>query len=180
MTETKWHTTRLVLDFFTTADGSNLYKLMNSPGWLRFIGDRNIDSEETAVRYLLDRIGPSFEKYGFGLLRVSHRSTGEFIGMCGILQRNNLPAPDLGFALLPEYEGMGYMREATSLVMDLAKNEWNLKSCYAMTDPVNVKAQRLLDRLKFVYDPHVTATHAQEGLYYYVKDLQATEPEGSF
>jgi len=49
-------TERLILREFTLADANFIIELVNTPGWLRFIGDRNIKIEEQAKEYL--RNGP--------------------------------------------------------------------------------------------------------------------------
>jgi RimJ/RimL family protein N-acetyltransferase len=42
-------TERLLLRPFNTDDAPFILELVNSPGWLQFIGDRNIHSIEDAV-----------------------------------------------------------------------------------------------------------------------------------
>ena len=41
-------TERLILRQFTTGDSKFIVELLNSPGWIEYIGDRNIKTEEQA------------------------------------------------------------------------------------------------------------------------------------
>src|ERR1700741_2419628 len=43
---------------------------------------------------------------------VQFKASGQPIGVCGLVRREFLPGPDLGFALLPEFVGRGYATEA--------------------------------------------------------------------
>jgi RimJ/RimL family protein N-acetyltransferase len=45
-------TNRLILRQFTTDDAAFIVELLNSPGWIQYIGDRNIKTEEQAKVYL--------------------------------------------------------------------------------------------------------------------------------
>ncbi|HWA35135.1 MAG TPA: hypothetical protein VG737_13435, partial [Cyclobacteriaceae bacterium] len=45
-------TPRLLLRKASVGDSEFFFKLVNSPGWLRFIGNRNVNSSEDAVPYI--------------------------------------------------------------------------------------------------------------------------------
>ena len=59
-------TKRLTLREFTLGDAKFIVDLVNTPGWIEFIGDRNIKTEEQARTYL--ETGPikSYGLNGFG------------------------------------------------------------------------------------------------------------------
>jgi [ribosomal protein S5]-alanine N-acetyltransferase len=110
-------TERLLIRKLTFDDSSFIVKLLNSPGWLRYIGDRGVKTEEDAKVYLQNGPLLSYEENGFGLYLVGLLETGEPIGMCGILKRDSLVHPDLGYSLLPEFTGKGYAYEAANAVV---------------------------------------------------------------
>ncbi len=66
------------------------------------------------------RDGPltSYRAHGHGLLRVSLVTDDTPIGICGLIKRDTLPGPDIGFALLPEYWGQGYFPAAPARVLN--------------------------------------------------------------
>lgn len=45
-------TERLYLKLVAPEDVAFVFKLVNSEGWITFIGDRNINSAEAAMRYI--------------------------------------------------------------------------------------------------------------------------------
>lgn len=145
-------TARLRLLPFTLDDAPFVLALVNDPDWLRFIGDRNVRSLEDARRYLRDGPIASCARNGFGLLRVALADTGESIGMCGMVRRDALPGPDLGFAFLPGYRGRGYAREAVDAVLRDARERLRLDRILAITSADNSRSIALLEKAGFVFE----------------------------
>lgn len=146
MPEAVIETVRLKLRELTFGDADFIIQLVNSPGWLRFIGDRNIRTEEEAIAYLESGPLKSYRENGFGLWLVELKSDAP-IGMCGILKRETLDHPDIGFALLPEFYGQGYAYEAAAATLAYAKDELNLSKIAAITVPGNVRSIKLLEKI---------------------------------
>jgi RimJ/RimL family protein N-acetyltransferase len=131
------------------ADRTFFYELMNSPGWLKYIGDRGIHALVDAEAYIQNSLIASYEQNGFGLYKVSLKARASSIGICGFLQRDYLDAPDLGFAMLPAYSGHGYMQEAAASLIEHAQGTLGWTNIYAITLPGNQRSQRLLQKLGF-------------------------------
>ena len=96
-------TERLVLRELSEGDPDDvtfIRALVNDPGWLRYIGDRNVHDDESGRAYLA-KIAAAYAEHGFGFWAVCPRGTGSPVGMCGLIKRPTLPEPDLGFAFLP-------------------------------------------------------------------------------
>ena len=73
------------------------------------------------------------------------------LGLCGLLKRSYLEAPDLGFAILPQHEGQGYMYESSKAIIQEGISKLGLKEVYATTLKSNQRSQRLLRNLGFKY-----------------------------
>jgi RimJ/RimL family protein N-acetyltransferase len=142
-------TERLEITEFSAYDTAFIVELLNSKGWLQYIGDRGVRNAHDAVAYLINGPMRSYNEKGFGLWRVSLKDTNEPIGMCGLLQRDYLQHLDIGFALLPEYEGKGYAYEAAEAVLQFAVKELKAATVAAITMPDNEHSLRLLQRLGF-------------------------------
>lgn len=140
-------TTRLSLRLFTEHDAPFVLELLNSPGWLRFIGDRGIRSIEDASVYIESRITSCYDTFGFGMYLVELTNQKKAIGMCGLLKREVLDNVDIGFAFLPEYNGKGYALEAAAAVIDYARETLHLENIVAITDSDNIASQNLLRKL---------------------------------
>ncbi|WP_226998827.1 GNAT family N-acetyltransferase [Flavisolibacter tropicus] len=140
-------TDRLIVSDFNLDDAAFIIKLVNSPGWLQYIGDRNIKSPEEARQYLENGPLKSYKQWGFGLYRVALKNTNTAIGMCGLIKREVLDGIDIGFALLPAYEGQGYAYEAAKAVLDYAAKDLGMKRMLAITMVDNAASIKLLQKL---------------------------------
>jgi ribosomal-protein-alanine N-acetyltransferase len=134
---------------FDTCDAAFILELLNTPGWLQFIGDRNIRNLEDAHNYLLNGPLLSYKGNGYGAWLVIKKDTQQRIGMCGLFKRDYLDHPDLGFAFLPNTQGMGYAYESSMATLRFVKPAYNITRLYATTTPDNVRSQRLLVRCGF-------------------------------
>ena len=67
--------------------------------------------------------------------------------MCGLLKRDTLDAPDLGYAWLPRFRGRGLAREAASAVLAHARDVLGMTRVLAIVSPGNEASCRLLDAI---------------------------------
>ncbi len=140
-------TERLRLREFTLNDTAFIIELLNSPGWLQFIGDRKVKTHDDAKKYLYNGPMRSYKLNGYGLYLVQNKSNGLSIGMCGILKRDTLDTPDIGFAFLPKYMGNGYAYEIAHATLMHAKNKLKIPRISAITLPANERSIRLLEKM---------------------------------
>ena len=145
-------TDRLQLTHLSDRDAEFIRGLLNEPSFLRFIGDRGVRTADDARRYIQDGPVAGYARYGHGLLRVGLKDGDTPIGMCGVLRRDTLPEPDLGFSLLPAYWSMGYAFEAASAVMRHARGTLRLGRILAITSVDNESSIRLLGKLGFRFE----------------------------
>ncbi|NOQ72162.1 MAG: GNAT family N-acetyltransferase [Crocinitomix sp.] len=140
---------RIYLREALETDTTFFVELMNTQGWIEHIGDRNIKTDADALGYIQKSLIHSYTTNGFGLYIICLNETDKLIGMCGLVKRDTLDSPDLGFAILPDYEGLGYVFEASQLTLDFAKETLQLPEILAITSPTNIRSQNLLERLGF-------------------------------
>lgn len=133
--EMKIITNRLVIRKYTLDDAAFIYKLMNSEGWLKNIGNRNINSVEEAEIYLEKNYLSSYKQHGFGAYLVS-LNDGTKIGSAGLYHRENLEHPDIGFALLSKFMNMGYAYEAATAIMKCASEELGISKIVGLPCPI--------------------------------------------
>jgi len=89
-------TGRLRLRALRGDDAGFLVDLLNQPDFLRHIGDRGVRTPAQALAWLRDGPWAGYARHGHGLLAVEPRAGGAPMGICGLLLREGLPAPDLG------------------------------------------------------------------------------------
>jgi RimJ/RimL family protein N-acetyltransferase len=160
-------TERLRLREFNLDDWAFIIELLNSAGWLQFIGDRNARTPEQAKKYLENGPLKSYQVNGYGLMMVETKDNKNAIGMCGMLNRDNLECPDIGFAFLPQLSGKGYALEAAGATMAYAKETLGIPKIVAITLPDNVKSIRLLEKIGLRYIKRFSFSDSKEELLLY-------------
>ena len=165
-------TERLQLRELTLLDNAFILALVNSPSWLKFIGDRNIKTGEQAKTYLENGPLKSYSDNGFGLWLVETKPNKIPIGMCGILKRETLQAPDLGFAFLPEFIGKGFGMEAAAATVGFAKEKLKLQSLCAITVPYNQASIKVLEKVGLKFNKRISLPNNPEELLLYQVTVQ--------
>ncbi|MCS4231906.1 RimJ/RimL family protein N-acetyltransferase [Stenotrophomonas maltophilia] len=128
-------------------DAAPMLALLNDPGFLRFIGDRDVRSEAQAREYIALRVLHSYALNGFGMYAIERLSDGAWLGNAGLVRRDGLPGPDVGYAVLGQYAGHGYASEAAQAVFTHARDVVGLKDLYGIISPDNLASAAILRRL---------------------------------
>ncbi|MCK8521544.1 GNAT family N-acetyltransferase [Aquimarina sp. D1M17] len=154
-------TERLLIRPIALTDAKFILDLVNSKGWLKFIGDRNISNEDDAKTYIQKILDNSNFYYNVFELK----ETKEAIGVVTFLKRDNEKFPDIGFALLPEFEKNGYTLEASKAYLDKISHSNIYEDIIAITLSNNKRSINLLQKLGLNY----TGNHkrGEEILSYY-------------
>lgn len=140
-------TERLVLRRFSNDDTEFILQLLNEPSFVRNIGDKGVRTIADALQYI--RTGPvaSYERFGFGPYLVQLKETGDSIGLCGLIKREQLEDVDVGFAFLPAFWSMGFAFEAASAVLDYGRDVLGICRILAIALPENSSSIKLLEKL---------------------------------
>ena len=157
-------TERMSLREFNTTDATFIIQLLNSKGWLKFIGDRHIKTIEQAENYLTNGPVKSYSVNGFGLSMVELKNTHIPIGMCGLIKRDNLPDIDIGFAFLEEFMGNGYAFEIAQATINFAKENLQKETILAITLPTNVRSINLLKKIGMKFEKNFSFEGSTEEL----------------
>src|SRR5204863_3002086 len=151
-------TQRLRLRWLTLDDAPFIIELLNDPSFIRFIGDKGVRNIADAESYIANGPVASYEQFGYGLYATELRNSAVLIGICGILKRETLPHPDIGFAFLPAYWHQGYAFEAADAVMRHARADFNVSTILAITTPDNEASARLLGKIGLHFDRTIKLT----------------------
>jgi RimJ/RimL family protein N-acetyltransferase len=142
---------RLELLEFRLGHDQFVLRLLNDASFLRFIGDKGVRTLEDARSYITQGPMESYRRHGYGLYLVRLRDDGTPIGMCGLVKREGLEDPDIGFAFLPQFHSKGYATEAAEAVLDHGRRRLGLARIVAIAAPDNQASIAVLERagLKF-------------------------------
>jgi RimJ/RimL family protein N-acetyltransferase len=166
-----FETERLILRPMTEADAEFILELLNDPSFIKNIGDRKVRTLEGAKTYITDGPVASYARNGFGLYLVELKTTGESLGMCGLIRRNTLQDVDIGYAFLPRYWSKGYAFEAAQAMKDYARDGIGLKRMVAVVDPENLPSIHLLEKLGMKYERMVRLAADDIDLKLFAMDL---------
>lgn len=148
-------TNRLELWEAEKEDASFVLELLNTPKFLKNIGDRKVRNLTDAENYILENFVGSYQSNGFGLWVVREMNKETAIGLCGLVKREGLNDIDVGFAFLPDYEGKGYAYEAAQECMNYAKNELMIEKVIAIVSPENEGSIKLLKKLGLSFEKEI-------------------------
>lgn len=154
-------TDRLNLNRITHHDNAFMLELVNTPGWLTFIGDKNIHTTIDAQQYIQNILDNTSCEYWV----VSKKEDNKAIGLITIIQREYLENSDLGFAFLPNQMNKGYAYEATSGLLKIFAEGDKYKNLCAITLPENNSSIKLIERLGFTFDKIIEAHDETLNLY---------------
>jgi RimJ/RimL family protein N-acetyltransferase len=138
-------TERLYFEPLAPKHAQFVIQLLNTNGWIHFIGDRQVHTEADALAYI-DRINnrPTTYYQVFALLE-----TQEPIGIVTLLKRDEFDYFDIGFAMLPAYHGKGLAFEASQQQLNAIIATHQFEQLIAICTSDNVASIALLKRLGF-------------------------------
>jgi [ribosomal protein S5]-alanine N-acetyltransferase len=141
-------TDRLLLEPLSENDDDFIVGLVNTGGWLRFIGNRNIHTKLDAVSYIKKVIGNQNIIYW----TVKLKDAKSAIGIVTLIKRDYLEHKDIGFAFLPDFSNKGYAYEATGAVLTYLVKHDAITEILAETLPENVSSIKLLRKLGLQFE----------------------------
>lgn len=165
-------TERLLLRELNDDDAEFMLELLNDPAFIENIGDRKIRSLDGAKVYINKGPVASYAKHGFGLYLVQLKETGESIGICGLIRRDQLNDVDIGYAFLPRYWSKGYAIESALAVKREARDVIGLDRIVAIVDPRNTGSIRVLEKLGMKYEKMVKLADDDIELKLFAVDLE--------
>jgi [ribosomal protein S5]-alanine N-acetyltransferase len=141
-------TTRLSLQPLALNDAAFVFELVNTQGWLQFIGNRNVTNLDESRHYIQKIMDNPNIQYWVVRLNAQNAT----IGIVTFIKRDYLEYHDIGFAFLPQYGKNGYAYEATLAVLNELKKEKAHSQILATTIKDNVRSIQLLEKLGFQFE----------------------------
>lgn len=167
----------LIRQMDSALDAEFICELLNSEGFLKYIGDRGVRTPEEAADFIETRYCQSYRDHGYGLYTVElseqtkNQNPKSKIGICGFVKRDTLAFPDLGFAFLPEFGGQGYALEAAEACMKFGKEELKFTEVLAIATQNNARSHSLLTKLGFEDSGLTEQPHSVDPLKLFRIDL---------
>ena len=154
-------TERLIIQPLTLNDDSFILELVNTEGWIKFIGNRNVTSTSESGAY----IQKILENKNISYWVVKLKDSQDSIGIITYIKRDYLPHHDIGFAFLPNFSKQGYAFEATTAVLQKLVSERNLSYILATTVPENINSIKLLKKMGLVFEKEMEVENEKLHVY---------------
>lgn len=138
-------TERLLFRKINDGDFDNLKAIISDPETMKYYSEPYDDS---GVARWIKWCMACYEKRGFGLFAVILKSSGEFIGDCGItLQRiNGKEAFEIGYHINKKYHNKGYGCEASRYMRDYFFSNTEYDEVYSYMNAENIPSRRLAEK----------------------------------
>jgi RimJ/RimL family protein N-acetyltransferase len=157
----------------SAADIAFMLRILNEPSFIQNIGDRGVRTLEQARDYLRERPVSSYLQHGYGMYSVEVKASGATAGHCGLVRREVLEGPDLGYAFLPEFRSQGYAAESAAGVLAYAREKLGLDRILAIVNPDNASSIRLLQKLGFRFERMVRLSEDDIALKLFVSEAES-------
>jgi ribosomal-protein-alanine N-acetyltransferase len=162
---TKLETRRLLLREMTDADADHLLLLNQNPNVTHYImGESPLTTREQALAVLRERVFPQYA-HGLGRWACIEKSTGDYIGWCGIKHMPEDGEYDVGYRLFEEHWGQGYATEAAGAVCDFARKHLQGKRVVGKAMRENRASRRVLEKIGMVFEGEVDSEGCRLAVY---------------
>ena len=154
-------TERLLINPLSASDNQFILELLNTDGWIKFIGNRHIHSLEDATTYIQKVVSTEHLVYWTVKIKEGEKP----IGIITFIKRDYLDHQDIGFAFLPAFSKKGYAFEATTAVLQKLNLEYNLSYILATTKPENLASITLLKKIGLVFQKELEVGNEMLNVY---------------
>jgi ribosomal-protein-alanine N-acetyltransferase len=153
-------TERLIMRPFRADDLAPFAALNSDPRVMEFFPAPLTRAESDA---LAERITQHFERHGFSAWALELPGVAPFIGFTGLglvgFESHFTPATELAYRIAAEHWGQGYASEAARAALEVAFVHLELEQVVAFTAALNVRSQRVMERLGMRRDPRADFDH---------------------
>ena len=134
----------------TDADAALILDMNSRPEVLQYLHEPLLQDINHAKEIMRNIILPQYNNK-LGRWAVHLRSTGEFIGWCGLKFRPERNETDLGYRFIPAAWGKGYATEAAKACLHYAFSVLKLEKVNACAHVENIASLNILQKAGMLY-----------------------------
>ena len=112
---------------------------------MRYLGGKTFDRIQ-AWRHFAYLRG-HWEFLGYGYYAVEEKATGTLIGRIGYTNQPGWPGFELGWTIIPEFQGRGYATEAAKFLLPYAFHTLDQSRVVSLIHPDNAPSRRVAEKL---------------------------------
>lgn len=136
------------------SDAPEVFRLRSDEERMKYI-PRPILKEEEQALAMIQFMNQKIDENTDINWAVCEKETGKFIGFMGFYRTEpENYRTEIGYMVLPEFEGKGYVTEAIGTMLDYAFNSIGFHSINAVIDPDNMGSEKVLLKNGFKKEAH--------------------------
>ena len=155
---------RISLRDIVSTDLNNIFRGLSNPDVIKYYGVsfNSLEATREQMTWFLD-----LEKNETGKWwAVCDSITSEFLGAGGFNDLNKqLKKAEIGFWLLPEFWGKGYMQEAFPIICDYGYNKLGLQRIEGFVESKNTRCKIAVEKLGFKLEETQRDTEVKNGKF---------------
>ena len=145
-------TARLTLRQLRSSDAKEIFALRSNDNINKYLNRKQSNSIDDAKNFI-QAINENIQRNDSIYWAITWNGTEELIGtICLFNFSEDYSKVEIGYELLPDFQGKGIMHEATSKVIQFAFQQVGVASIEAYTHCENQGSTRLLEKLNFKGD----------------------------
>lgn len=161
----KLETERLLLRRITNEDVNEIFELRSNPKIMQYIPRPLVKTKEEALTHIamIDEKINTNEGINWA---ITQKNNSKLIGIIGHFRiRPEHFRSEIGYMLLPEYQGRGIISEAAKEVINYGFEVMQLHSIEAIIDPENLASEKVLQKNGFTKEAHLKENEYYEGQF---------------
>ncbi len=163
-------TDRLLLRELNTKDSVNFYQLNLNPEVIKYTGDKSFQNIKQAENFL--KTYKDYKINGFGRWAVIEKSSGEFLGWCGLKYDKSLNETDIGFRFFEKYWNKGFATESAKACIIYGFEKLKIKTIIGRAMKDNIASIKVLEKIGLKYEKDFKYD-SQKGLNYKITNKLA-------
>ena len=158
-------TERLLLRRVNENDVNEVFALRSNPETMKYIPRPLVKTTDDALEHIAMIDSKIINNEGINWA-ITYKDNPKLIGIIGHyrIKAEHFRA-EVGYMLLPEYNGKGIVSEAVKEVVKYGFNEMKLHSIEAIIDPENFGSEKVLQKCGFVKEAHLKENEFYEGRF---------------
>ena len=171
-----FETERLFLRPMTAADVEPVFAMRSDESVMRYIRTAQITRAE--AEKWIELVSSRWATERIGFCAVIEKSSGRFIGWCGLWRLVETGETEVGYALFPEFWGRGYAPEAARAVLRYGFEELGLDHLVAVADPHNAASRRVMEKIGMQFD-YTGEFYGRDLVHYSIARAEYEKIEGA-